>query len=115
MNDRFTTIQFLLDSIASFNAARDWDKWHTPSHLARSICIEAAELLENFQWDYSEAYESHLKQELADIVIYCLSFANVCEIDISTAVSDKLKHNGKKYPIADEIEAKLRVDVEERR
>jgi len=99
MNDQYTTIQFLKDSIVNFNAARDWGQWHKPRNLAQSICIEAAELLECYQWDFDWPGQQAIEEELADILIYCLSFANVCEIDVSAAVLDKLRKNGEKYPL----------------
>ena len=95
--DEFMTVQFLRDSVESFNAARDWQQWHKLPNLAKSIVIEAAELLELFQWDFTPAPREKLELELADIIIYCLSFANVCEIDITTAVLEKLQKNGEKY------------------
>jgi NTP pyrophosphatase (non-canonical NTP hydrolase) len=103
MNDQFTTIQFLRDAVANFNAARDWNKYHKPSNIAKSICIEAAELLECYQWEFVDSrfdkdVRKETTKELADIIIYCLSFANVCEIDISAAVAEKMKQNGEKYP-----------------
>lgn len=105
MIDQFTTIQFLRDSVANFNAAREWQDYHAPRNLAESISIEAAELLECFQWgpDWPdrESQKDELADELADVLIYCLSFANVCEIDVTSAVLEKLQKNAEKYPAND--------------
>ena len=99
MNDQFTTIQFLRDAVSNFNAARNWGEYHKPRNLAQSICIESAELLECYQWDFDWPGQQAIEEELSDILIYCLSFANVCGIDISAAVAEKLEKNGKKYPV----------------
>ncbi len=80
--------------------------WHPPAkNLAVSIVIEAAELLEKFQWDGYRDYEKKSKaqmqeiaDELADVLIYCLQFATECDIDIAGVVERKLKKNAKKYP-----------------
>ena len=98
MNDQFTTIQFLRDSVANFNASREWQEYHSPRNLAESICIESAELLQCFQWGPDWPQRGSIVPELTDVIIYCLSFANVCEIDITTAVLEKLQKNGEKYP-----------------
>lgn len=101
MNDKNTTIQKLKDSAEKFRKERDWGKHHSSKNLAVSIAIEAAELLEHFQWDnYREENEADLKSELADIIIYCLFFAVSNGIDITKAVEEKIKYISKKYPVS---------------
>ena len=100
--DSTTTIQQLKDSVEQFKIDRDWGQYHTPQDLAVSISIEAAELLEVFQWGIKEDLDSNkldrIKEELADIIIYSLSLANTIDVDVSTIVNDKIKLNAKKYP-----------------
>lgn len=102
MNDSSTTIQQLKDSVEQFKLDRDWGQYHTPQDLAVSISIEAAELLEVFQWGIKEDIDSNklnkIKEELADIIIYSLSLANTIDADVSTIVNDKIKLNAEKYP-----------------
>lgn len=84
--------------IDNFNQERDWKKFHTPENLAKSISIEAAELLECFQWD--ENYDiSALQDELADILIYSFNLAHNLNIDIEEIIQNKLKKNSEKYPV----------------
>ena len=107
MQDRITPVQDLKELVAKFVKDRDWAKAHNPKNLSMSIAIEAAELMEIFQWMNSdEAHEIrsseefvHLKEELADVMIYCISMANQLEIDIAGAIEDKMIKNGKKYRI----------------
>jgi dCTP diphosphatase len=107
MPDQTTTIADLRQAVDAFVDARDWHSFHNAKDLAVSIAIEAAELLEEFQWqDPSEVAEiradpearERVRQELADVLIYCLSLSNALEIDVSDAVRDKLVLSGQKYP-----------------
>jgi len=108
MKDADTTIAALKELVRDFRNRRDWEQFHTPKNLSMSIAIEAAELMEEFQWLTSEESRrlreederavTRLGEELADVIIYCLSFANAMNIDITTAVMDKLAKNAKKYP-----------------
>lgn len=91
----------------SFVKDRKWEKYHKPKNLAESISIEAAELLEEFQWKSEEEIESLLEdiekkssveEEVADVMIYCLSLANRLDIDVSEAILKKLESNKEKYP-----------------
>ena len=91
----------------TFLKERDWEKYHNPKDLAESVCIEAAELLQLFQWLNSaevkqligdEVKMGRVKEELADVMIYCLSMANALKIDLSKAVLEKLQSNRKNYP-----------------
>lgn len=106
MNDNSTNIQSLKDKVLEFVQERNWDDFHNPKNLAMSIAIEAGELMEIFQWLNEEEANNimksdervHLQEELADVIIYCLSMANRLDIDVSTAIEDKIKKNGLKYP-----------------
>lgn len=105
--DKTTTVEDLLAAVGQFVAARDWEKYHTSKNLAMSIAIEAAELMEHFQWQTAAegqtrlevaAVKAEIAEELADIFIYCLSFANQAEIDISEVVMEKLAKNEGRFP-----------------
>ncbi len=101
MSDKIIKIQKLKDLVEKFKEERDWGRHHTPKNLAISISLEAAELMEHFQWgDWKEESREEVEKELADIVIYCLSFASSNGIDVSSAVMKKLEHNAKKYPVS---------------
>jgi dCTP diphosphatase len=108
IDDANTTIQDLRTAVHRFNDDRDWHRFHTPKNVAASIAIEAAELLEHFQWTSEPAPEQlpKLVAELADVVIYCLVLADALEIDLSQAVRQKLAHNDVKYP-ADEYRGRF--------
>lgn len=106
-SDANTVIEELIANVREFLRERDWEKFHNPKDLAESICIEAAELLQLFQWlkpEESEQFKNNsekvrrIKEELADVVIYSLSMANTLNIDITSAVLDKLQENSRKYP-----------------
>lgn len=96
-------IKQLTEKILEFRDARDWHKFHNPKDLSLSLSLEASELLETFQWKTSEeAVEKNLgnmMDELADIFIYTLLFANETGIDLGKAVEQKLKKNIEKYPV----------------
>src|SRR2546421_3933314 len=105
--DGKTTVQELMNSVTGFRDSRDWRKHDTPRNLAGSICIEAAELLEHFQWKTdAQAAEmlrdtdelAEISNELADVIIYCLSFSDILTLDVSNAVQRKLERNAEKYP-----------------
>lgn len=81
-----------------FNEDRDWDQFHSPENLAKSICIEAGELLECFQWS-SEYDKEAVCEELADIVNYSILLASKLDVDLEQIVANKLKKNEEKYPI----------------
>lgn len=107
-SDAYTTIKDLRTKIEKFVKDREWEKYHNPKDLAESICIEAAELLEIFQWMSVEEALSlrenpteldRVTEELADILIYCLSMTNAMEIEVSSIVAEKLARNGIKYSV----------------
>ncbi len=92
-------LDLLLKRIDKFNKDRDWDKFHSPSNLAKSISIESGELLECFQWNDKEYNENNVKEELADILNYCLQLCLVLNIDPIVIINDKMDITEKKYPI----------------
>lgn len=95
-------LQQLREKILQFRDERNWKQFHNPKDLALSLSLEASELLELFQWKTSEeAVDKNLekmKEELADILIYAILFANELDIDVKTIIEDKLKLNIEKYP-----------------
>lgn len=88
----------LQKKIDDFNKERDWDQFHTPENLAKSIAIEAGELLECFQWDNKYDLEQ-VKEELADVLNYCIQMADKIGVDPKQIVLDKMKKNAIKYPV----------------
>ena len=88
----------LLQRLRHFVAERDWNQFHTPENLAKSISIEAAELLELYQWN-SEADTSRVREELADVITYCLLLADKYGFDIEKIVLEKLEKTIEKYPV----------------
>lgn len=95
--------QETIDQILKFRDDRDWKQFHNPKDLAISISLEAAELLEVFQWSAEDVTCSDkidkIKEELADVVDYCVLMADVCGLDLDEIVLEKLKKNQEKYPI----------------
>lgn len=89
----------LINKIIEFRDKRDWKKFHTGENLAKSLVIEAGELLELFQWQNSEKDTKNLKRELADILIYCVLLADAYSLSIEEIIKEKLLENEKKYPI----------------
>lgn len=87
----------VLAELREFVKERDWSQFHTPENLAKSISIEAAELLECFQWD-SDADPGRLVEELADVLTYCYLLADCLGVDADKAVADKLQSTRLKYP-----------------
>ena len=93
-------LEELIQRIDKFNKDRDWDKFHSPANLAKSISIEANELLECFQWNENEYDNKSVKEELADVINYCLQMALVLNVDPIEIVNDKMDLNERKYPIS---------------
>ena len=89
----------LIKKIQKFNKERDWEKFHTPENLAKSIAIEAGELLECYQWD-DVAMQGEVDEELADIIIYSILMAESLNVDIEDIILKKLTKNIKKYPVS---------------
>ena len=91
--------QETIDRIRKFSEDRDWDQFHSPSNLAKSIVIEAAELLECFQWD-DEGYDiQHIKEELADVIVYSQNLLDKLGLDADEIVNMKMAQNEAKYPV----------------
>ena len=88
----------LKDELIKFQQDRDWKKFHTPENLAKSISIEAAELLEHFQWGKEYDLED-VSEELADVLIYCIYMADSLNLDIREIISYKMEKNAIKYPV----------------
>ena len=88
----------LMSKIDKFNKERDWDQFHTPVNLAKSISIEASELLECFQLSDNFDMDS-VKEELADVINYCLQMCIRLNLDPKEIVLDKMKKNALKYPV----------------
>ncbi|MBU5280573.1 nucleotide pyrophosphohydrolase [Anaerostipes hadrus] len=92
-----------INKILKFRDDRDWKQFHNPKDLAISISLEAAELLEVFQWSgadvSNEGKQDKIKEELADVVNYCVLMADACELDLDEIVQEKIKINERKYPV----------------
>ena len=106
--DEQITLGALRLAVHQFVAERDWVRYHSPKNLAMSIAIEAAEMMEHFQWLSTEeaaermgdaAARAEVADELADVLIYCLSFANSSGIDISQSIQQKLARNRVRFPV----------------
>ncbi len=102
----FNTLQELSEAVRAFGRERDWHLYHTPKNLTAALIVEAAELLEPFQWltpeeslELPPAKREAVRQEMADVLIYLVSLANLLEIDLLEAASDKLAINARKYPV----------------
>lgn len=88
-----------IDRIRKFTEDRDWDQFHTPANLAKSIVIEAAELLECFQWSDSEYDLQHVKEELADVLVYSQNLLDKLGLDADEIINMKMAQNEAKYPV----------------
>ena len=95
--------QETIDQILKFRDDRDWKQFHNSKDLAISISLEAAELLEVFQWSGEntgiEGKEDKIREELADVINYCVLMADACGLDIDEIVQEKIKVNNQKYPV----------------
>lgn len=86
------------DKIVEFAKERNWEQFHTPENIAKSISIEAGELLECFQWN-NDFDKNEVVDELADIVNYCILLSAKLDVDLEEIVLDKMKKNEEKYPV----------------
>ncbi|QSA96873.1 nucleotide pyrophosphohydrolase [Methylococcus sp. EFPC2] len=102
-------IAAIQQSLREFAAERDWDRFHSPKNLAAALSVEAAELLEPFQWlteDESRRLTERpeelasVREEMADVLIYLLRLADQLNVDLNRAVVDKMRRNAEKYPVA---------------
>ena len=88
-----------IERIRKFTEDRDWDQFHSPANLAKAIAIEAAELLECFQWNETEYDLQHIKEELADVLVYSQNLLDKLELDADEIVNMKMEQNEAKYPV----------------
>ena len=95
--------QETIDKVLAFRDERDWKQYHTPKDLAISLSLEAAELLEVFQWSGSDLEcrdkLPELREELADVLMYAISLADRLDLDLDEIILEKLRRNGEKYPL----------------
>jgi NTP pyrophosphatase (non-canonical NTP hydrolase) len=105
VSERSGDLAELRDLIREFVSERDWDQFHTPRNLAASVCIESAELLEAFQWlvtgtesEISDARRENIRHEIADVLFYLIRLADKLDVDLPSAVREKLVLNREKYP-----------------
>ena len=110
MSDQQTTIAGLRQMVRDFVDERDWQQFHSPKNLSMALAIEAAELMEHFQWLTPEASreirddgekQQAVGEELADVICYALALANELQLDVSTAMRAKMVKNAEKYPAAE--------------
>lgn len=109
LNDSSTTVAELKARILAFVRERDWEQFHAPKNLSMALAAEAGELMEHFLWAESAASREivhkdparrkKIEEELADVIIYALEFANATGIDVAAAIESKMEANGKKYPV----------------
>ena len=100
-------IKKIQKQLSTFADERDWNQFHNPKNLTMALSVEASELVEIFQWLTPEQAEEimdssqsdHVKEEVADVMIYLLRLADKLDIDLESIVSDKIVQNGKKYPV----------------
>ena len=92
-----------INNILKFRDDRNWKQFHNPKDLAISISLEASELLELFQWSGEDVTcmgkIEKIKEELADVISYCVLMADACDLDLDEIVNEKMKKNNEKYPI----------------
>jgi dCTP diphosphatase len=108
MDDKTATLSGLKEQVLDFARERDWEQFHSPKNLSMALAAEAAELMEPFLWMQSEescdldakpGLRQQVEEEVADVVIYALEFANIAKIDLATAIAKKLEQNAAKYPV----------------
>lgn len=108
MTDAGTTVGQLRERVLAFARERDWEQFHSPKNLSMALAAEAGELMEHFLWTESKASgaaltdpakREQIEDEIADVVIYALEFANVGGIDLARAIEAKLAKNAAKYPV----------------
>jgi NTP pyrophosphatase (non-canonical NTP hydrolase) len=108
MNDATTTVGELKTKILGFARERDWEQFHAPKNLSMALAAEAAELMEHFLWVAAEdsravtndpTKRAKIAEELADVVIYALEFANITQLDVAAAIEAKMTANALRYPV----------------
>jgi NTP pyrophosphatase (non-canonical NTP hydrolase) len=107
-SDSGTTVQQIKEHVMAFARAREWEQFHSPKNLSMALAAESGELMEFFLWATSEQSRAiandpvkrgKIADELADIVIYALEFANATGLDVASSIEAKMVANGKKYPV----------------
>ncbi len=108
LTDATATVAGLRERVLAFARERDWEQFHSPKHLSMALAAEAGELMEHFLWTESKdsatpladpAKREKIEDEIADVVIYALEFANIGGIDLAKAIGAKLAKNAAKYPV----------------
>ena len=108
MNDAETHLEEIKERVLAFARERDWEQFHSPKNLSMAIATEAAELMEHFLWQSPEAsrdqmetekLRSRVAEELADVFIFAIEFANMTGMDIASIIEAKMKRNAEKYPV----------------
>jgi len=108
LTDAKTTLHELKTRILAFAKERDWEQFHAPKNLSMALAAEAGELMEHFLWATPEASRAvaqdpvrraKIAEELADVVIYALEFANITGLDVAAAIEAKMSANAQKYPV----------------
>ncbi|GAB5559931.1 MAG: nucleotide pyrophosphohydrolase [Synoicihabitans sp.] len=108
MTDSSTTVAEIKERVLAFARERDWEQFHAPKNLSMALAAEAGELMEHFLWASSEesresmndpAKRSKIEEELSDVIIYALEFANMTGIDVAAAIDRKMLANAAKYPV----------------
>lgn len=89
----------LKNEISTFVKERDWDQFHSPANIAKSISIESGELLECFQWDETHFDKEAVEEELADVLNYCIQMGIALDIDLKDIIEKKMAKNALKYPV----------------
>ena len=110
LTDATATIGELKARVLAFAREREWEQFHAPKNLSMALAAEAGELMEHFLWDTPEASRgkatedaarrAKIEEELSDVVIYALEFANMTGIDVAAAIERKMAQNAAKYPVA---------------
>jgi NTP pyrophosphatase (non-canonical NTP hydrolase) len=109
LTDAKTTVGEIKARVLAFARERDWEQFHAPKNLSMALAAEAGELMEHFLWDTPEAsrtkvagdaaHREKIEEELADVIIYALEFANMTGIDVAAAIERKMAQNAAKYPV----------------
>jgi NTP pyrophosphatase (non-canonical NTP hydrolase) len=108
MSDEATTVAEIKSRVLAFARERDWEQFHAPKNLSMALAAEAGELMEHFLWASSEdsretltdpVKRQKIEEELSDVIIYALEFANMTGIDVAAAIERKMAANAAKYPV----------------
>lgn len=94
------TLEELKQEIETFVKERDWDQFHSPANIAKSIAIESGELLECFQWDENHYDKQAVEEELADVMNYCIQMGIALNLNLKDVIEAKMAKNALKYPVA---------------